>query len=88
MQNRGLLTGDDRKLFKGEKDLDEDAEKKQKRERRTNIRNRIDNIVDDLEILEQAGEDGIVEKFHEDTDSPSDVEARLERLEKEVLGDE
>jgi len=88
MQNRGLLTEDDRELFRGEKDLDGEKEEKQKRERRHNVRQRIEHIKEDLEILEAAGEEGLVWEFHEETDAPSDVEARLERLEEEVLDDE
>lgn len=87
MQNRGLLTEDDRELFSGEKDLEGEKEEKQKRERRHNVRQRIEHIKADLEILEAAGEDGLLERFHNETDEPSHVEARLERLENEVLGD-
>ncbi|NLV14330.1 hypothetical protein [Haloarcula argentinensis] len=88
MQNRGLLTEDDRELFSGEKDLDGEALEKAKRERRYNIRQRIEHIAQDLEILDGAGEENLLAKFHNETDAPSDVEARLERLEEEVLGDE
>lgn len=88
MQNRGLLTEDDRELFAGEKDLDGEALEKAKRERRYNVRQRIEHIKEDLEVLAKAGESDLLAEFHDETDEPSDVEARLERLENEVLGDE
>ena len=70
------------------RDLDEAAEMKQKRERRHNIGQRIEHIVEDLEILEEAGEEDLLTEFHDETDRPSDVESRLQRLEDEVLPDE
>jgi|GEM_PF-6815507 len=88
MQNRGLLTEDDRELFSGEKNLNGEDLEKAKRERRYNIRQRIEHIAEDLEILDGAGEADLLAEFHEETDAPSDVEARLERLEEEVLSDE
>jgi len=88
MQIRGLLTEDDREIFAGEKDRDGEALEKAKRERRYNIRQRIEHISEDLEVLDEADEEDLLGKFHEMTDSPSDVEARLDRLEKEVLGED
>ncbi|WP_135306307.1 hypothetical protein [Haloarcula amylovorans] len=88
MQNRGLLTDDDRALFRGEKDIDAEEETKQRRERRHNIRQRIDHIEEDLEILAEADEERVLQDFHEQTDKKEALIGRIERLEQAVLDDE
>lgn len=75
MENRGLLTADDRAFYRGEKDVED--EEKMAREKRYNVRQRIENIEEDIEILRQAGEDQVVEDFY-------DAIGRYERLEREL----
>lgn len=88
MKNRGLLSADDRALFAGEKD-DVDDEAQAKAKRRYNIRQRIDNIIEDLQLLEEAGEDQLLAEFYQDieetriksTVDATDLEQRLSELE-------
>lgn len=75
MENRGLLTADDRALFQGEKDVEN--REKALRERRYNVRRRIEHIAEDLEILREAGEDELVEEFREETGQSEAFEAKL-----------
>lgn len=82
MENRGLLTGDDRAFFKGEKDVDDPE--KVAREKRYNIRRRIENIAEDLEILRDAHEDDVIAKFYEETGRHSRLEEQIEELQKQL----
>jgi polyhydroxyalkanoate synthesis regulator phasin len=75
MENRGLLTADDRAFFNGEKKVDNPD--KVVREKRYNIRRRIERIEEDLRILREADENDVVEDFYEST-------GRYERLEREL----
>lgn len=82
MQNRGLLTEDDRRFWRGEKDTDDPD--KTAREKRHNVRQRIENIVTDLQILSEAEETDIINEFHAETDRGATVDDRVERLEEEL----
>lgn len=75
MENRGLLTADDRAFFEGQKDVD-NADKT-RREKRYNVRQRIDRVAEDIEILRDAGEDDLVEDLYDEI-------GRYERLEKQL----
>ena len=75
MQNRGLLTEDDRAFFRGEKETDDPD--KTRREKLFNVRERRDNVAEDLELLREAGEDETVEQFYA-------VVGRYERLERQL----
>lgn len=82
MENRGLMTADDRAFFRGEKDVDD--EDKVAREKRYNIRRRLEKISDDLEILREAGEDSVVEDFYEETGRYERLEKKVKSLEREL----
>jgi small-conductance mechanosensitive channel len=78
MKNRGLLTEDDRRLFRDQKNVD-DAEKT-KRERRHNVRERIKHIAKDLEILREADEDDVLNEFYGAVSRDARVEEELNEL--------
>lgn len=82
VQNRGLLTEDDRQFWRGEKDVDDPD--KTAREKRHNVRKRISRIVTDLQILSEAGETDLVNEFHAETDRGATVDDRVERLEEQL----
>lgn len=82
MENRGLLTADDRAFFEGDKDTDDPN--KVAREKRYNVRERIENIAEDLEILRAAGEDELVAKFYDETGRHTRLAEKIEQLESEL----
>jgi hypothetical protein len=82
MQNRGLLTGDDRDFFQGRKDVNDPE--KVAREKRFNIRRRIEHIAEDIEILREAGEDEVLAKFHEETGRHSHLESEIQALREQL----
>lgn len=75
VQNRGLLTDDDRAFFQGDKESDDPD--KTRREKLYNVRRRIEHIAEDIDILREAGEDETAEKVY-------DAIGRYERLERQV----
>lgn len=78
MQNRGLLTDDDRAFFRGEREFgDDDKESQARRDKRHNIRQRMEHVAEDLELLQEAGEDDLVNEFYGDI-------GRYERLEQQI----
>ncbi len=83
MRNRGLLTKDDRKAYRGDRDVDEESF----HDIRWNIRKRMDRMEKDLEILEEAGEDELVDEFY-DRFGMTDLARRVRELEKETKDDE
>lgn len=85
MRNRGLLTDDDRRFFSGEKQPDEPDEVR--REKRHNIKQRIGNIVKDLDLLADAGETDLVDEFHAETDRDAKLEAELAALRQQLATD-
>lgn len=82
MQNRGLLTGDDRDFFTGRKDVD-DAQKVAY-EKRFNVRKRIEHIAEDIEILREAGEDDLIAKFYDKTGRHRELESEIQALREEL----
>jgi hypothetical protein len=90
MRNRGILTEDDRDFYRGDKQPDDpDAVR---REKRHNISKRIAHIVEDLELLTEAGETDLVDEFHRETDRDAgieDLEAELANIRDHLsAGDE
>jgi archaellum component FlaC len=75
MENRGVLTADDRAFFEGEKTTNDPD--KTRREKRFNINERIDHIDEDIKILREAGEDDVVQRLQA-------ILNRYERLERQV----
>lgn len=75
VMNRGLLTKAQREFLRGEKP-DVDAESYRYRTR-SDFRNRMDRLEEDIELLRQAGEDDLVGEFYERF-------GRVERLQREV----
>lgn len=88
MENRGLLTGDDRAFFEGEKEV-EDPDKV-RREKRFNIRRRIEHIKEDLDILREAEEETLVNEFYAEVGRLEQVQEAIVELEelREKLNDE
>lgn len=88
VQNRGLLTADDRRFWLGEKDT-EDADKV-RREKRHNVNERIENIVKDLRILKDTDYDetDLINEFHAKTDRESQIEEELNELRQRLESDE
>ncbi|WP_247005098.1 hypothetical protein [Halosolutus gelatinilyticus] len=73
--SRGLLTKSEREFLRGEKD---DVDARQYRYNiRSNFRSRVSELEDDLELLRDAGEEELVEEFH-------NTFSRMDRLEREV----
>lgn len=71
----GILSEGERKFFNGESDVeDPDGYRRNARYR---ARKRIEQIERDLEVLEEAGEDDLVEEFYNQF-------SRVQRLEQEV----
>ncbi len=78
MRNRGLLTKRDRKALRGERDVTSE----QLQDIRWNVRKRIERIERDLEILEAAGEDELVDDFYGEF-GMTDIARRVRELERE-----
>ena len=75
IMSRGLLTKSEREFLRGEK---EDVDEQQYRYNiRSNFRSRVSELEEDLELLRDAGEEELVEEFH-------NTFSRMERLEREV----
>lgn len=82
MENRGLLTDDDRAFFQGETDKDDpDAAWSTKRH---NVRERARNMAEDLDILREAGEDDLVEFVYEEIGRYEQLDRRLKELEEQL----
>lgn len=77
MRNRGILTREDREIFQGEKEVDDDR----LQDIRWNVDQRMDRIERDLEILEAAGEDELVDDFY-DRFGMGDIIRRVRELER------
>lgn len=75
MENRGLLTEDDRAFWRGEKDVDDYAQAAARK--RYHINQRIDRLEEDIKILRQAGEDEVVSNIYQ-------AVGRFEQLEQEI----
>lgn len=82
MENRGLLTADDRTFFQGGAEKDDPVQAR--RDKRHNIRKRIERIERDLEILQAAGEEDLVEEFYSTLGRHERLEERLRRLEEQI----
>jgi len=78
MRNRGLLTKRDRKALRGERDVTSE----QLQDIRWNVRKRMERIEHDLEILEAAGEDELVDDFYNEF-GMTDIARRVRELERE-----
>lgn len=85
MADRGVLTDDDRAFFRGERD-DIDDEDKTRREKVFHIRQRIDNLDDDIDILRKAGEEETVQYLYQVVGRFERLERRLDELEQQVGG--
>ncbi len=79
MRNRGLLTKRDRKALRGEREVTSE----QLQDIRWNVRKRMERIERDLEILEAAGEDELVDDFYNEF-GMTDIARRVRELEQEA----
>lgn len=85
MQNRGLLTDDDRAFFRGEREFADDDKKGQaRRDKRHNIRSRMANIAEDIELLQEAGEDDLVNEFYGDIGRYERLEQQIQNLQEQI----
>jgi phosphopantetheine adenylyltransferase len=90
--NRGLLTKSQREFLRGEKDnVDETT---YRYNLRSDFKQRMEMLEEDLELLEDAGEDDLVEDFYDAFGETIEqrrldrVEAELEKLRAEMEDDE
>jgi hypothetical protein len=81
----GILTKGEREFFRGEKDVEDDDG--YRRNARYRARKRIQQIEDDLQVLEAAGEDDLVEEFYNQFSRVQRLEKELEELRSEVETD-
>ena len=77
MRNRGLLTRGDREALR------DDIDEEKLHDLRWNVRKRMERIGEDLEILEEAGEDELVDEFYDEF-GVGDLARRVRELEKGV----
>lgn len=85
MQNRGLLTSDDRAFFSGDKEFESEEKKTQaRRDKRHNIRQRMEHIAEDIELLQEAGEDDLVNEFYADIGRYERLEQQIRELQEQV----
>lgn len=78
----GLLSTGEREFYRDEKDPDDPDG--YRRNARYRARQRINEIEEDLELLEDAGEDDLVEEFYQRFSRVSQLEQRLNELEGQV----
>lgn len=85
--SRGLLTERDREVLLGEAEDLSDLRKRQN-EVRHEVRQRKDNLIEDLDVLIDAGEEGIVEDIlAAGTDlSRDEIMGQLDAIEDELTG--
>lgn len=75
VMNRGLLTKAQREFLRGEKsDVDEESYRYRTR---SDFRNRMERLEEDLELLRESGEDDLVAEFYERF-------GRVKRLQREI----
>jgi hypothetical protein len=77
MRHRGLLTADDREYFHGERE-EEEEEDRTPNDIRYRIRQRINNLQDDLLLLREEGEHDLLAQFHQQTDRTALLEHELD----------
>ena len=81
----GILSNGEREFYRHEKDVkDPDGYRRNARYR---ARKRMDQIEEDLELLEQAGEDDLVEEFHNRFSRVGQLEKEVDRLRSKVDDD-
>lgn len=86
MENRGLLTDDDRRFFQGDKTVSNPDQTRH--EKAYNIRQRIQNLATDIDILRNADEDGLVDAFYAETNRNERLRQQLEDLQQKLDADE
>ncbi|MFC7216510.1 hypothetical protein ACFQO4_20840 [Saliphagus sp. GCM10025334] len=78
----GLLSKGEREFFQGEKDPeDPDGYRRNARYR---ARQRIQQIEDDLELLEEVGEEDIVAEFYNQFSRVGQLEKEVEQLRSQI----
>jgi hypothetical protein len=82
----GILSKSERAFFKGEKNVEDDDG--YRRNARYRARKRIKQIEEDLQVLEEAGEDDLVEEFYNQFSRVQRLEKELDELRGEVQGDD
>lgn len=82
LMSRGLLTKGQREFLQGEKP---DVDKDQYRYRlRSDFRARMEKLEEDLEMLREAGEDDLVNEFHQKFGRVERLQREIERLREKV----
>ena len=82
MEDRGILTEDDRAFWRGEKDVEDHS--RTKAEKRHHVRQRIENLAEDVELLLEAGEDDLVTELRYYVGQNRRLEQRVARLERRL----
>lgn len=78
MKHRGILTEDDRDYYRENPDPEERGRRGS--DIRYRARQRIANLVKDLELLEEVGEGELVSDFHAKTDRTSRTQEEIDEL--------
>jgi hypothetical protein len=83
--SRGLLTEAERDFLRGDKtDVDPEGYRYNVRSR---FRARLDELEKDIQLLEEAGEDDLVDEFHRTFDKVERLQQRVDSLEKQIDDD-
>jgi uncharacterized protein YnzC (UPF0291/DUF896 family) len=82
MRNRGILTEDDRSFFRGEKSVEE--EDKMRAEKLFNIRERIEHLSEDIDILDEAGEDETIKLLYGSIKRYEQLERQLQDIQQQI----
>lgn len=81
----GILSDGEREFFRGEKDVkNPDGYRRNARYR---ARQRMDQIEEDLQVLREAGQDDLVDDFHQRFERVGRLEREIEEL-RSRLGEE
>jgi hypothetical protein len=82
MRNRGILTENDRSFFRDEKSVEE--EDKMRAEKLFNIRERIEHLNEDIDILNEAGEDETIKLLYGSIDQYERIERQLQEIQQQL----
>jgi hypothetical protein len=81
----GLLSDGEREFFNGDKEVGDPAG--YRRNARYRARQRIDQIEADLAVLEQAGQDDLVEEFYQRFERVGRLETEIAQLREQLDND-
>jgi polyhydroxyalkanoate synthesis regulator phasin len=82
VRNRGLLTKGDREALAG--NLDVEHPEQRLADLRYNVRQRMENMEQDLDILRETGHDDLADEFHQRFGQVERLERRVRELEERL----